>query len=145
MARASTADEAMGRKCPKFLSLDEIIVADSELSRSGWKKYPKETQIRLVGYQRGNELGSKYGEKALEEGFVGVYKERGLGFPVLAYGDYIRYRPRASTVSPLGEYEQTRLWKESNCFWSIQCRSYGALSRGIFPVSKSKIAIFVCV
>jgi hypothetical protein len=104
MARASTADEDLRRKYTKFLSLDEIIVG-SELSCSGWKKYPKKTQIRLVGYQRGNGSGHMYGEKALAEGFVEVYKERELGFPVLAYGDYIRYHPRASTVSPLGEDE----------------------------------------
>jgi hypothetical protein len=64
MSRASTADEALGRKYAKFLSLDEIIVVDSELRRSGWKKYPRNTQIRLAGYQRGNGSGYKYGEEA---------------------------------------------------------------------------------
>jgi hypothetical protein len=64
VSRASTADEIFGRKYTYFLSLDEIIVVDSELSRSGWKKYPKKTQTRLVGYQRGNGSGHKYGEEA---------------------------------------------------------------------------------
>ena len=64
MSRASTADEALGREYANFLSLDEIIVVNSGLGRSGWRKYPKKTQTRLAGYQRGNESGYKYGEEA---------------------------------------------------------------------------------
>lgn len=138
MARASTADEALGRNSTKFLSLDEIIVVGSELSCSGWKKYPKKTQIRLVGYQRGNGSGHMYGEKALAEGFVEVYKERELGFPVLAYGDYIRYHPRASVVSPLGEDEQTRLWKESKFSGHPVQKLRGTIPRNLSEYPRAK-------
>jgi hypothetical protein len=67
-----------------------------------------------------------------------VYKERGLGFPVLAYGNYIRYHPRASMVSPLGEDEQIRLWKESKFSGHPVQKLRGTVPRNLSEYPRAK-------
>jgi hypothetical protein len=79
-----------------------------------------------VGYQRGNGSGYEYGEKAWTDGFVEANKERGLGFPVLAYGDFVRY-------------EQDNEWRLPRCRHEERTNRLG-MDRGpssfVYPVKK---------
>jgi 2EXR family len=74
-----------------FPGAEELIIAGSPESSGRPDRDRKKTQIRLVGYEKGNGEGHEYEQKAITDAFLERHRERAWTRPTLGHCDYVRY------------------------------------------------------